>query len=173
MNQAQVNSATSLGSTDQQMLASGATVEQLAAIPPSVRPIAHAAGHAAQAHANVHVAGGLSNNRPEPPQILMAQQAQQPVLQYMGVGLPVHVGGAAFRLTTMPLWAYVLVGMFMTLIVWLAVAGWTRPAGASVITLPAVSAPVVSASAVAAQPQAVKIDPIKIIIDVQGLPGKP
>lgn len=164
LSQATVNVGASQGLTDQQLTLMGATAAQLAAIPPTVRPVAHAVGHAAQSHANVHVAAA-----PPQPQILMAQQAQQPVAQFMGVGLPVHVGGAAFRVTTMPLWAYVLAGMFFALMVWLAVAGWTRPAGASVTAPPAVSAPVA-----ATQPIVIKIDPIQIKVYVTGVqPGKP
>ncbi len=169
MNQAQVNSAASLGSTDQQLSAGGATQQQIDAIPGAYRPAqAYApAGHAAQAHANVHVAAAPTP--PPQPQILMAQQAQQPIVQFMGVALPVHVGNAAFRLTTMPLWAYVLVGMLFALMIWLAIAGWTRSVGASVMPPPAVTTPVVTA-----QPVVVKVDPIKITVDVTGVqPGKP
>lgn len=169
MNQSQVNVGASLGLTYQQLKACGATDKQIEDIPPTVRPVANAAGHAAQAHANVHVAAAPIAHPPQP-QILMAQPAAQPALQHVGVGLPVHVGGAAFRLTTMPLWAYVLVGMFSAFFIWFAAAGWTRPAGESVITPPTVSAPAVAA----ATPQVIKIDPIKITVDVTGVqPVKP
>lgn len=173
MNQAQVNVGASDGLTDQQLIRLGATVEQITAIPPAFRPAAvHApAGHAAQAHANVHVA--TAPVPPPPPQILMAQQAQQPVAQFMGAAFPVVVGNKFFTLLDMALWKYiamtVLATLLITLLTFAAFGGWFVKGGASITTPPAVSAPVAAAA-----PQVIKIDPIKITVDVTGVqPGKP
>ena len=170
MNQAQVNAGAAQGVTDQQLLLCGASAAQLAAIPAGVRPVQAQAAQAVQAHANVNVAAAPPAPPPPPqPQVLMAQQAQHQVAQFMGVALPVHTGSAAFRLTTMAPWLYVLSGVFGAALIWFAIAGWMRPTGASVTTPPAVTTPV--AAAPVTQPIVVKIDPIKI--DVQVTPVKP
>lgn len=168
MNQAQVNAGAAQGVTDQQLLLCGASAAQLAAIPAGVRPVQAQAAQAVQAHANVNVAAAPPVPPPQP-QVLMAQQAQHQVAQFMGVALPVHMGSAAFRLTTMAPWLYALIGAVATMVLLAAITGWMRPTGASVTTPPAVTAPV--AAAPVTQPIVVKIDPIKI--DVQVTPVKP
>ena len=87
--------------------------------------------------------------------ILMAHAASATQVQMMGVALPVTMGLAGFRLTTMPIWAYVLSGAVGMALLWLAISGWIRPT--QVVSVPAPVAVTSVTPATAASPQKVDL----------------
>ena len=158
MTDAQVLSGVGSGYSDPQLLGAFATQPQIDAARVAFanrapQPAANPAGPQAQ----------VAQSQP----ILMAHAASAAQVQMMGVALPVTMGSAGFRLTTMPIWAYVLSGAVGMALLWLAISGWIRPT--QVVSVPA---PVAVTSVTPTIPQVIKIEVPTIKVEVAQV-GKP
>lgn len=151
MTDAQVLGGVSSGMSDAQLLGGFATQPQIDA---ARRDFAN---RAPQSVASPAPQAQAAQQQP----ILMAHAASAAQVQMMGVALPVTMGSAGFRLTTMPIWAYVLSGAVGMALLWIAVSGWIRPTQVA-----SVPAPVALTSVTSTTPQVIKIEVPTIKVEV-------